>query len=501
MTELRTPLKPKKATQEDFKQELSSRIHSRSNFAVFVKYTKPDYHFNWHHILLCRILQEFQEGKIKKLMIFCPPQTGKSELSTRRLPAYILGKDGSKKVAVCAYNQTFSSSFNRDIQRIIIDQKYKNVFPLTTLNEKNVATTSQGSYLRNSEQFEIVGNRGGLKSVGIGSPLTGSPVDIGIIDDPIKDAMEAYSLTYRNRIWEWYETVFSTRLHNDSQQLITLTRWHEDDLAGRLIEREGNEWIVIKLAGIREDEYLPYDQRSIGEALWPSKHSLERYLTIQANSPRTWTSMYQQRPAPISGGIIKRDYFEIVDRLPTSSTATNCYIDTAYTEKQSNDPSAVLYCRTINNITYVVKYKEIRAEFSDLCDFLIDGHENYCSDTSKAYIEPKASGKSVVQYLKRHTRINVIEFKMVEGDKIARTNANQPIFESGRVKLLRGAWNNDFLEKLAMFPNAKHDEAVDCLNMAVEQELKRSKPPKRNVIYNHNNIYKRLATEVDWGVN
>lgn len=221
--------------------------------------------------------------------------THNSEMSTRRLPPFILGKDPDKRIAICAYNQTFSSQFNRDIQRIMSDIPYRNIFPNTSLNEKNVVNNSHGSYVRNSEVFEIVGYKGRLKTVGVGGPLTGTSVDVGIIDDPIKDAKEAYSSTFRENLWNWYDTVFCTRLHNHSQQLITLTRWHEDDLAGRIMKRE-KDWDIVILPAIKEDHSSDLDPREIGEAIWPERHSLERMLAIKKNNSLVFSSLYQQRP-------------------------------------------------------------------------------------------------------------------------------------------------------------------------------------------------------------
>jgi hypothetical protein len=166
--------------------ELTARKKAAIDYLLFVKYTKRDFIINWHHKVLAEQLQAFAEGQIKKLMVFLPPQVGKSEMSTRRLPSFLLGKYPNKKLAVCAYNQTFASKFNRDIQRIIEDTTYKNIFPGTRLNNND-------GYMKNSEVFEIVNHKGSLKTVGIGGALTGSTLDIGIVDDPIKDAMEAYS--------------------------------------------------------------------------------------------------------------------------------------------------------------------------------------------------------------------------------------------------------------------------------------------------------------------
>ncbi len=275
--------------------ELLARTKAQDDFLLFIKYTKPDFEINWHHRLLADKLQAFADGKIKKLMIYLPPQVGKSEMSTRRLPPYILGKNPDKRIAICAYNQTFSSQFNRDIQRIITDTTYRNVFPNTKLNEKNISTDARGSYLRNSEVFEVVGHKGRVKTVGVGGALTGTAVDIGIIDDPIKDAVEAFSGVFRDRLWDWYLSVFKTRLHNNSQQLITLTRWHEEDLAGRILKNE-KDWEVIVLPAIREDYNNDYDPRDIGEAIWPNRHSLERYEEIKKLNPLIYVSLYQQRP-------------------------------------------------------------------------------------------------------------------------------------------------------------------------------------------------------------
>lgn len=275
--------------------ELTTRQMAAQDYLLFVKYTKRDFIINWHHRVIAEQLQLFAEGKIKKLMLFLPPQVGKSEMSTRRLPSYLLGRYPDKRLAVCAYNQTFASQFNRDIQRIMTDVYYRNVFPNTKLNEKNVVSNSQGSYVRNSEVFEIVGRKGRLKTVGVGGALTGTSVDVGIIDDPIKDAMEAYSSIFRDRLWDWYNTVFATRLHNESQQLITLTRWHEDDLAGRIMKSE-NDWQIIILPAIKEDHTNELDNREIGEAIWPERHSLERMLEIKKKNPLIFASLYQQRP-------------------------------------------------------------------------------------------------------------------------------------------------------------------------------------------------------------
>lgn len=286
---------------------------ARRYFKDFVLYTKPDYQFNWHHESICEKLQAFARGKIKKLMLFVPPQHGKSELATRRLPAFMLGLNPDAKIAICSYSATIASSFNRDIQRVIDDIPYSDVFPETTLNANSAINPSKNTFLRNSETFEVIGHTGFVKTVGVGGSLTGTPVDIGIIDDPFKDREEAMSDTIREKVYNWYTDVFSTRLHNDSQQLIIMTRWHQDDLAGRVLKKD-NDWEVIVYPAIKQKED-PRDPRQIGEALWPAKHSLERLLKIEQDTPITFNSLYQQEPKANKETLVFPEWTEI-DEMP-----------------------------------------------------------------------------------------------------------------------------------------------------------------------------------------
>lgn len=309
---------------------------ARRNFSDFISYTKPDYEFNWHHLMMCDKLQRFTNGEIKKLMIFAPPQTGKSEISTRRYPAFQLGKKPKTKIAICSYSATLAAAFNRDIQRIIDEEKYFDVFPGTILNESNVSTNAQGSFLRNSEIFEIVEHRGFVKTVGVGGSLTGTPIDIGIIDDPFKDREEAMSIRIREKVWSWYTDVFESRLHNDSQQLVCLTRWDQDDLAGRILERDGNEWTVVIFPAIKERDN-EYDPRQLGEALWPSKHSLERMERIRETSPITFNSLYQQEPKPSTEALVIPEWAEYEDKQEPDTEAV-IGLDFGF----SNDPNGII---------------------------------------------------------------------------------------------------------------------------------------------------------------
>lgn len=459
------------------KIELATRKAAANSLLLFTQYTKETYLVNWHHRKMCEYLEKFERGEIKKLMIFTAPQVGKSELSTRRFSAYKLGKDPNCKIAVCAYAQDFASKFNRDIQRIIESKEYANIFPNTKLGTKN------SDVVRNNNEFGIVNFTGELKTVGIGGGLTGNPVDIAIIDDPIKDAKEAYSAAFRDGLWDWYDAVLRTRLHNDSQQLVTLTRWHEDDLAGRILADEPGEWVVLKLPAINTEGKSADDPREIGEVLWGARHSLERMMKIKNSSSKFFMSMYQQEPTDAEGEILKRENFHVIRRgeLPEGIELKpyNFVGDTAYTTKQENDPSAFAAYKYFENNLYIFDYFEGRHELSALVRAIVRFVEPYNSRRSVTHVEPKSSGLSIIQQLRLETQLNVKPYKLLEGDKIARVNSIETVVASDRVFLLEGSWNAKFITDCASFPKIKHDEAPDLLVMMIDLNVTNGKKPAR----------------------
>jgi hypothetical protein len=252
----------------------------------FVQYMRKDYQVGIHHKAICDKLDKFLKGEIKRLMIFVPPQHGKSELSSRFFPAFVLGHKPNAKVVLGSYSDELAASFNRDVQRIIDTDEYRKLFPETVLNGYRPAWGGvlQG-YERNTSIFEVVGKRGSFRVSTIpNGQLTGQPADIAIIDDPVKNRLTAESETNRKAVWDWYTDTLLTRLHNDSQQLLLMTRWHEDDLAGRLLTQDEERktqgleplWEVVQFAAIQDVEPTEIDPRQKGEALWPERHNLTR---------------------------------------------------------------------------------------------------------------------------------------------------------------------------------------------------------------------------------
>jgi len=336
------------------------KLEAPTSFSRFLGYSNPKYELEWFHKLIADHCQMLLEGKIKNLMVFMPPQHGKSEIISRNFPAWALGQNPDLKIVGCSYSSDLAQQFSRSIQRTIDSKEYQAIFPETYLNGSNIRTDSRG-YLRNVDLFEMVGHRGFYKAVGVGGSLTGTPVDIAIIDDPVKDANEANSITYRQRVWDWYNTVLSTRLHNNSRQLFIMTRWHEDDLAGRILKAEPQEWTVLAIPAICEQEYdSGLSERHIGDALWPSRHSIEKLQKQKARAPREFNALYQQHPTIEGGNIVKRDWFRTISLAEFRSLRFNepihFYLDTAYNKKkkgQDNDPSGVLAACRIRNYIYL----------------------------------------------------------------------------------------------------------------------------------------------------
>lgn len=404
----------------------------------------------------------------------------------------MLGKNPNLKIAGASYAADLAQSFNREVQRIIQEPAYADLFPNTRLNDSNVKTSAKGSWLRNADIFEVVGAKGFYKSVGVGGPLTGTPVDIAIIDDPVKDAVEANSATYRNRVWDWYSTVLETRLHNASQVLITLTRWHEDDLAGRLLEfanaGKGEQWTVLTLPAIKEDNHNPEDPREIGEALWENRHSKTKILNAKSKSERTFASLYQQRPAPEEGGLLKRDWWQFISKQEyekiSRSQVKKLWVDGAYTAKQENDPSGFMVTCFIGGKLYIQLAESHRLEFPEFREKVIDlAHTQGIMPRGIINIEPKASGPSVIQSLQRDTNLPVKAYKFpkasgvtMNDDKYTRISAGSTYIESGRVVLVEGSWNEGMVTQCCIFPNGKHDEYVDLLAMAIADAYLQNPP-------------------------
>lgn len=461
----------------ELERELQRR-EAIKRFPVFLDYSNPSYSRQWFHTLIAEKCQQLIQGTLgsDRLMLFMPPQHGKSEVVSRKLPAWALGYNPLLKIVGTSYSADLAQGFSRSIQRTIDSTEYSEVFPNTFLNNQRIKNDDRRSWVRNVDMFETVGYGGFYKAVGVGGSLTGTPADLGIIDDPVKDALEAGSPTYRQRVWEWYTDVFLTRLHNESKQILIMTRWHEDDLAGRLLKSEPEKWVVINIPAIREDMSNNEDPRKVGEPLWEERHSLQRLRDVEQRSPRTFAALYQQRPVINGGNIVKRDWFKHISiaefKRIYHEEPIVFFLDTAYTDKTQDDPSGIIATCKIGNDLYITHAQKVLMRFPDLLRFIPEyAKQHGYSRRSSIRIEPKANGISVIDQLKATTGLNVVATPSPKDSKETRLYAASPTVESGRVILVDGAWNEPFMDEVCGFPSNLHDEYVDILGYAIDYHI------------------------------
>lgn len=289
---------------------------ARQHLLRYSRYMSPDMTVENYHKVYYEVLDMFAHGLIKKLIIQQPPQHGKSEGSSRKLPSFMLGLNPNKRICIGSYAATIARDFNRDNQRLIDSVPYRELFPETFLNGSNVVTMAN-TYLRNSDVIEMVGKKGSLRVVGRGGSLTSKTVDVSILDDVYKDYKEGNSPVVREAAWKWYTTVVRTRLHNDSQELIVFTRWHEDDLIGR-IEKSGETvidakswddlknipdgaWIRINFEALKTGDATEFDPREKGVALWENRHNKSKLEGFKKLDPVQFECLYQGNPGNAEG--------------------------------------------------------------------------------------------------------------------------------------------------------------------------------------------------------
>lgn len=269
--------------------------------------------------------------------------THNSQGSSRFLPAEMLGLYPDLRICICSYAATIAKDFNRDVQRLIDNDKYHGVFPDTCLNGSNVVTVAN-NYLRNSDVFEIVNHTGSLRVVGRGGSLTSKTVDVMIFDDLYKDSQEANSPQIRATAWDWYTKVAQSRLHNDSQQLIVFTRWHPEDIIGKILESEqvivaekwedfenipSGAWVLVNFEAIKTGTPTEIDGRESGQPLWPARHSLERLLAAKNLDPVGFQCLYQGNPGDATA-LLYQPFKTWVEKSEWGQyVRTGCYVDVA----------------------------------------------------------------------------------------------------------------------------------------------------------------------------
>ena len=430
---------------------------------------------NWHHKYICDTLQEeceriiAQKPKTKDIIINVPFRSTKSLIVTVMFPVWAWIKSPKLRFITSSYSAALSIELATKSRDIIFSDWFKRRWG-------DVFHIKKDQNLKERYENNFVGMR---RATSVGGTVTGQGADFLIVDDPLSPQM-ANSATERENANEWYRTTFYSRLNQPDigVRIIIMQRVHEDDLTGFLLGKETrlkyrHVCIPAKSGdGNIKPAYLEkfYDKDT--QLFWEDRFSqstLDDYKS--ALGSYGYAGQLQQTPTPLDSGMIHKDWFKI-DRYRKDDATVNFVIDPAYTANQKNDPSALLAYTYKDNKWQIIDCINIYKEFPELVKFIPQWvQKNGYTPKSRIFVEPKASGKSIVQTLVRETGLNIKEDKPPTKDKVARVSDISASLESGRVSLLNGDWNTEFLDQLTRFPAAKHDDMVDCLVMAVNKEI------------------------------
>lgn len=429
--------------------ELLARRKARKSLIDFSAYTNHTYIPAPHHNLIAQKLEAVASGNIKRLMITMPPRHGKSELASRRFPAWFLGNNPDKQIIAASYNSDLSNDFGREVRNIVNSEEFARLFDVKLAQDSQAAnrwhTDKHGVYV----------------AAGVGTAITGRGANILLIDDPFKDRAEADSEVRREHVWNWYTSTAYTRLMPDGAVVVINTRWHDDDLSGRLLAQQedgGDKWEVLSLPAI--DTY--------GNALWPDWYPIDRLREIQSVLPaRDWNSLYQQNPIPDDGDYFKSAWFGEYDTLPDGLVFYGAS-DGAVTDGGGDFTEHGIFGIDANKNIYVVDWwrGQTTADiWIDAMCSLILAHKPQIWFGEKGVIQ-KALEPYMIQ---RMTELNAfcrIEWLASVADKPSRARTIQGMASMGKVYFPKNAvWKGDILAQLLRFPAGKHDDAVDVFSL------------------------------------
>ena len=462
---------PVQTKQEDLsaqvkaEQELAKRILARKRLLPFVERFNPDYLAGWVHKDICQRLERFSEQVANKesprLMLFMPPRHGKSTLASVAFPAWHLGRHPNHEFISCSYSGSLAMNFSRKVRQLLREPVYKNVFEKSRLDKDSQSIeswqTTQG---------------GGYVAAGVGGGITGKGAHVMVIDDPVKNREDAESDNNREATWDWYTSTAYTRLSPGGGILVILTRWHDDDLAGRLLkqaEEGADQWEVIKYPAIAEvDETF----RKYGESLHPERYNVDALEQIRkAIGPRDWSALYQQNPVSDEGDYFSRDmirYYEDED-IEYAQLNYYCAWDLAIGQRDRNDYSVgiVVGVDEYDNL-FVVDVVRGKYDGFELVEQILDLYETWrpgIVGIERGHIE-----MALGPFLQKRTRERGLseayfkDLKVGRRDKEARARAIQGRMQQGMVYFPKDAvWTGTMVAELLRFPNGAHDDQVDAL--------------------------------------
>jgi len=448
--------------------ELREKVFSKAKdkFKSFMNAFPPNKNYLWgkHTHIICNELQEaydrYKQGKSSYVMINIAPRHGKTDLCSRRFPVWLQINDPEIEVILCSYGQDLANDINRDARSCMSE-----VAPLY-----GHSLASDRSRLNS---WSLDGENGGINAVGLGAAITGRGSSALIIDDFIKNRRDAESELIRDRGWDCFRSDLMTRLAPVHIVIILATRWHVDDISGRIIEEMKTNPKFPKFKVIR----IPSQDESTGEYLFPERFSKEYYESQKALLGNyAWQCLHQGDPQARRGNLFNVDNIKIVDTFPKGLRFKRGW-DLASSEKQriKDDPDWTVGVKSAfdkdSRTVYIKHVARIQGEAPQR-DKLIEATAKHDGAGVKLAIEQVAGYKDTVTRMQNNLRgFASVESYNPQGDKVTRADPLEPIIDAGNFVLERGEWNDSFLSEFRAFPSGKHDDQVDATVISLGEQL------------------------------
>lgn len=424
-----------------------------------------------HLVYLSDVLRTLPNTKDRRIIVSMPPRHGKSTLSSHYFPAWYLEHRPEHKIILTTYEADFSAQWGRRVRDTI--EQNPDLFTVGVGNVRVDEVKSRWHRTPSASHRWETHAGGGMITAGIGGGITGKGCHVLIVDDALKNAEEANSVRTREKQWDWWSSTAYTRLEPGGHVIIVMTRWHEDDLPGRIMRHaagSGENWELISLPALAEENDLL--GRRPGEALFPERFPVETLLKIKNSvsmKPTDWLALYQQRPSSISGNVVQRGWMKFYKTLPADLDETISAWDMSFKDNVGNDPVAgQLWSRKGAN-------KYLRAEVHGVMDYPASKRAvlSFSARFPEAYaklVEDKANGSAIIADLK-NTVPGLIPWP-AETSMNARFSAVSTDFEAGNVWLPDPSiapWVHDYIEEIVNFPRAPHDDRVASTVIALER--------------------------------
>jgi predicted phage terminase large subunit-like protein len=480
------------------------RRKAKDDFLTYTQYTfEGQYDVNQHHRLIANRLQRWAdpESELDRLMIFMPPQHGKSTLASIHLPGWIFAHNSDANLIAGSYGEKLAKKNSRAAKRVLKSPFYRRLFPNVSIPDKHVSADERHATKNTAKNWEIVESSGGYLARGMDQGVSGYPADYLIIDDPLKRS-HARSQRWRDTCYEWYFDSLKSRLNGRGKVLLIMTRWHQDDLAGRLLDKskeikEADDWDTLKLPALCEDPTAPDEWREEGEALWPSQDSREDLIGKKKESPRSFASLYQQRPRPPGGEIVETSWIEDhqytdIPRLDRARVIQSWDLRAGGQSDDSSYAVGQLWASPKDEThIYLVDQVRERWDFPTTKDEVTRRatEDPLWSMASQIVIERKADGRPLVDTL--DGKISGIVPVTPTGSKEARLEAVSWHLKNGDVRtpdphevVYHGpdpdwdapdtGWVVDFIDEVTSVPSATHDDQADAMVQAINHLLTHS---------------------------